>query len=80
MSSIRDRLLQVIDLSGLSPRELEQQTGVDRYIWQNVKAKKQRVNEDHLEAVFRIWPQFAYWIATGQTMPEAGQISPDMEK
>lgn len=39
-----------------------------------------RVNEDDIEAFNKAFPQFAYWLTTGKTIPEAGQISPEMEK
>lgn len=33
-----------------------------------------------LIAVTRQWPKYAYWLMTGQTQPEAGHISPEMER
>jgi len=55
-------------------------TGIDRYKWGNIRGRKQKVNEDYLEALNQAFPQFSYWIMTGQTIPEAGQISPEMDK
>lgn len=77
---IRERIIQIIDKSGFSKEELEEKTGISYYKWGNLRTKKQRVNEDHLEAVNKIWPEYSYWVMTGKTLPEAGQISPELEE
>lgn len=74
---MRQRLYQAYVWSGLSTEAFESQTGISWYKWQNLFSRKQRVNEDHVAAADKLWPQFTYWIATGQTLPEAGQISPE---
>ncbi len=28
------------------------------------------------EALAKLWPEYGYWLATGEELPEAGQISP----
>ncbi len=77
---IRRRLNEVLQWSELSTTDLEKKTGIDRYKWANIKKNNQRVNEDHLEAINKLFPQFAYWLVTGETLPEAGQISPEIEE
>lgn len=79
-TDIRERLIELIDLSGLGPKELEQESGLDRDFWRNVKYRRTRVNELHINAAVKLWPQFAYWLTTGKVIPEAGQISPEIEK
>lgn len=78
--SISDRIRIIYEWSGLSKRDLEQTTGIDRTIWNNVLNGRQRVNADHIEAVVKKWPEFAYWLTTGKVQPEAGNISPDIEE
>lgn len=60
----------------MKPKQLEEATGLDRNIWISLRYGRQRVNEDHIEAVRKLWPQFSYWLISGETIPEAGQISP----
>jgi hypothetical protein len=79
MSNINDRFNEVLDYEGLQNPVLERKTGIKRTIWANIRNKKSRVNEDHLEAILKLFPKYGYWIATGETLPEAGQISPDIE-
>lgn len=76
---MRERIRQLIDWSGLSLPELEERTGISQYKWGNLLTGKQRVNEDHINALRSVWPQFTYWLVTGETLPEAGQISPEIE-
>lgn len=77
---MRDRIKKVIDFTGFSLQELEAKTGITAYKWGNLLTGKQRVNEDHITALDKIAPQFTYWIATGKTLPAAGQTSPDEER
>jgi len=44
---------------------------------ENVENEKQQINGEYLEKLFLKYPEYAYWISTGKTIPEAGQISPD---
>lgn len=77
---IRDRLLEVIDKSGMSATELEKRTGIKAFTWGNLKTGKQRANEEHISALASLFPEYAYWITTGKTLPDAGQISPEVEE
>jgi len=80
MNNINSRTLLVLDKSMLSNPALEAKTGIKSTTWANVRLKKIRINEEHLEAIIALWPEYAYWITTGKTMPEAGQISPELEE
>lgn len=73
---MKQRLQEIIRWSGMKPKQLEEATGLDRNIWISLRYGRQRVNEDHIEAVRKLWPQFSYWLITGETIPEAGQVSP----
>ncbi len=76
---IKDRMIELFNVLEVSSRDMERSTGIDRNKWSNIRGGKQRVNEDHIEAICKIYPQFAYWLTTGKTIPEAGQISPEIE-
>ncbi len=78
--NIRDRAIEILDKSNMSNTELEKKTGIDRYKWGNLRNKKQRINEEHIEIINKLWPEYAYWLTTGKTIPEAGQISPEIEE
>ena len=76
---IRDRLIDFFNTQEVTSKDMERLTGIDRDKWNAVRARRRRVNEDDIEAFNEAFPQFAYWLTTGKTIPEAGQISPEME-
>lgn len=77
--SIENRLLAILfdkyDQSNLFA-ELERQTGISRASWKAVRHKKQRATSQMIEAVAKLWPDYAYWLACGDTEPEFGHVAP----
>lgn len=59
--------------------EFCRKTGIKLDALRSIENKKQKVNGEHLELICEAFPEFAYWIATGKTLPDAGQISPEIE-
>jgi len=45
-----------------------------------IELEKQRPTAQLLEGIGREWPQFSYWLITGNTILESGQISPEVEE
>jgi DNA-binding Xre family transcriptional regulator len=79
---IKERVITVLKHSGLKLPQLEEQTGVSRYTWSNLKnpAKNREIKAEEIEAVVKLYPQFALWIVSGTIAPEAGQISPEYDQ
>ena len=80
MQNIRDRIIILLDFMGLSNHKLEKKTGIPRTTWGNLRNRRGRANEDQIMAIVNLWPEYAYWLTTGQTILEAGQISPEIEE
>lgn len=78
---IKERVITVLRHSGLKLPQLEQLTGISRYTWSNLKnpAKAREIKADEIEAVVKLYPQFALWIVSGNVQPECGQTSPEYE-
>ena len=77
---IKERVITIIKQSGIKNPELEKRTGISRYTWQNIRNKPDReLKTEEIEAVVRLFPQYAYWITTGEIIPEAGQTSPEYD-
>lgn len=74
---IRDRLINFFNACGITSKDMEKLTGIDRDKWNSVRARRRRVNEDDIEAFNEAFPQYAYWLTTGKTIPEAGQVKPE---
>lgn len=60
--------------------DFEKATGIKSKTWANIENGFQLANEEHINAIIKVWPEHAYWLTTGQTLPEAGQISPELEE
>jgi len=77
---IGERIEKLRKFKKLSRRKLENLTGIADYTWQAVEIGKQVANEEHIKELSKIWPEYKYWLVFGETMPEAGQISPEIEE
>jgi len=44
--------------------------------WTNVLAGKAKIRHREIEALGQVYPEHKLWIAFGDTLPQAGQISP----
>ncbi len=80
MNTIRDRAIKALDFTELKNPGLEAKTGIKANDWSALRNKRVRLNEDHIEGIKKLTPEFIYWIMTGETMPECGQISPQIEE
>lgn len=75
---IADRAIQLIDLAGLTAFA---ETGTKEYFrWQNVKRGRARVGTQEIEEIGKVFPQYRWWLTTGDVMPETGQTSPEYDK
>lgn len=77
---IGERIEKLRKFKGLSRRKLENKTGIADYTWQAVETGKQVPNEEHIKALENLWPEYKIWIVFGETYPEIGQISPELEE
>ena len=55
---------------------LEQRTGIKADRWRSVKSGRAELRAIEIEALKSVCPEYCYWLATGDELPEAGQISP----
>ena len=62
--------------------ELEERTGISRYTWNNLKnpARSREIKAEEIEAVVKLYPQYALWVVSGNIAPEVGQISPGYDE
>jgi len=58
----------------------EKKTGIDRYRWGNIRNGKARLSDEEIDAVIKLFPNYAYWLTTGKVIPEAGQTSPEYDE
>lgn len=78
---IKERLITAIKESGVTNPELEERTGVSRYTWQNIRNKPNReIKEEEILAFCEVFPEWRWWLLTGEVMPEVGQTSPEYDE
>lgn len=76
---IKDRLISLFDSERTSVW-FEKQTGIDRYRWGNIRNGKARLSDAEIDAVAKLFPQYALWLISGNVAPEAGQTSPEYDE
>ncbi|MEW6039114.1 MAG: helix-turn-helix transcriptional regulator [Pseudomonadota bacterium] len=77
---LRDRIREIREGLGLGRQAFADKRGVKKATLKYVERGQQRATEELLVAIGENWPEYAYWLLTGKTIPDAGQISPDMER
>lgn len=75
---IKDRLISLFDKDRTSVW-FEKQTGIERYRWGNIRNGKARLSDAEIDAVVRLFPNYALWLASGEIAPECGQTSPEYD-
>jgi DNA-binding XRE family transcriptional regulator len=74
------RIRKLRDHLKLGRAEFAEKTGLLKKTIENLEQENQLAYSWHCEAICNVWPEYAYWLTTGKTIPEAGQISPDIEE
>ncbi|MFZ5957110.1 DNA-binding protein [Pseudomonas knackmussii] len=54
-------------------------SNTDHSRWLNVSKGAVRVSSEEIDVLVSVFPQYALWIASGQTIPESGQTSPEFD-
>jgi len=82
MAMIKERVITVLKSSGIRLPELEERTGISRYTWNNLKntARKREIKAEEIEAIVKLFPQYALWLVSGEVAPEVGQTSPEYDQ
>lgn len=79
MDETVNRFLFLMENEGIKMPWLEERTGIEAQRWHTIK-KRKVMRTSELDAITALWPEYAYWLVSGQELPEAGQISPMTKK
>jgi len=77
---INKRIRFLRDSLGLGRQAFADKTGIKKQTIENIERESQKVNGEQLKAIGEKWPEYRFWLAWGETIPEAGQISPELEE
>jgi hypothetical protein len=75
---ITDRGLRLLDMASI--KALVEIGGTEYVRWQNIKRGKARIGANEIEILGRAFPEYRWWLMTGDVIPAQGQISPDYEE
>lgn len=78
MESILSRARTLIKKSGVD--HLAKHSEIPASRWSSVTYKNVRMSTEELEVIKDLYPQYAYWLITGEIQPEFGQTSPDYDE
>lgn len=70
------RINEVLRQEKMNREELAKQTGIGYARWGNVIQGKATLRHEEIVAIGKLWPEYKLWLAYGDEMPDAGQISP----
>lgn len=73
------RIKTLLRAKQLKVDELATLTNIAYSRWANVLAGKAKIRHAEVEALGNVFPEYKLWIAFGETIPHAGQTSPDQD-
>lgn len=76
MSAFLNRLNEVAKSEELTREDLAEKTGLKYTRISNLFNKRGHIRAEEIEAIGKAFPEYKYWLAFGDELPEAGQISP----
>lgn len=74
---ISERAILLIERSNLSALTRAGETDYNR--WVSIKRGRARVGAEEIEILGKVYPDYRWWLSTGEVMPEIGQTSPDYD-
>lgn len=80
MSTLVERLRKIRETETTGRQQFSELTGVPKKTIEGIEQTGRSPRGDVLEAVCRVWPQYAYWLMTGHTDPPNGHVSPELEQ
>lgn len=72
-----NRIKTLLKAKQLKVDDLASKTGIAYSRWANVLSLKAKIRHAEIEALGSIYPEHKLWLAFGDTLPDAGQISPE---
>jgi DNA-binding XRE family transcriptional regulator len=77
---VNKRIRKLRDAFELGRQAFADKTGIKKQTIENIEREAQKVNAEHIQAIGNQFPEYRYWLAYGETLPESGQISPEIEE
>ncbi len=73
---VLERIKAIEKAEGLNREELALKAGIKYTRLRNAIGGQVKLRHEEIEQIGNAFPEYAYWLAYGKEIPEAGQISP----
>jgi hypothetical protein len=73
-----DRVLKL--LAATSLKDLAEVNSKEYVRWQSIKRGKARISAEEIEQLGKVYPNYRWWLLTGEVMPDKGQTSPEYDE
>ena len=80
MNEFIERLKEILTQEKVKRDQLSEMTGIKATRLNNVIAGNAQPRAEEIKAIGQAFPEYKLWLAYGEEMPEAGQISPGTKK
>ena len=77
-NAMLDRVLKL--LAATSLKDLAEVNSKEYVRWQSIKRGKARISAEEIEQLGRVYPNYRWWLMTGEVMPDKGQTSPEYDE
>jgi len=71
------RIKSLLKIKQLKVDDLATKTSIAYSRWANVLSGKAKLRHAEVEALGNVFPEHRLWLAYGDTLPQAGQTSPE---
>lgn len=71
------RIKTLLKAKQLKVDDLAAKTNIPYSRWANVLSGKAKIRHAEVEALGNVYPEHKLWLAYGDTLPQAGQTSPE---
>jgi hypothetical protein len=76
-TDLSDRAFQLLESASL--KELTKLGETDYVRWQNIKRGRAQLRANEVEIIGKAFPNYRWWLMTGEVKPEMGQTSPEYD-
>lgn len=73
---ILERIEIIQKSKGLNREDMAIETGIKFSRLNNIFSGRAKIRHEEIEAIGKKYKEYGYWLAYGEEIPEAGQISP----
>ncbi|WP_256574236.1 DNA-binding protein [Pseudomonas sp. M30-35] len=73
-----DRVLKLLDATSL--KDLAEVNSKEYVRWQSIKRGRARISAEEIDQLGKLYPNYRWWLMTGEVMPDKGQTSPEYDE